>query len=90
MFISFELPSDIENDLRRELGDLNLAAREAFIIESYRAGRISLGAVAQLIGAETTIQAQQRLAGRGIALNYSHEDLENDRRTLDRLFGEEA
>lgn len=87
MSITFDLPADIEKDLQRQLGDLSKAAREAFIVENYRSGRISLGSVADLLGLETSIQAQQWLGIRGVALNYSFDDLADDRRTLGRVLG---
>lgn len=82
MSIGSDHPADLGRDLRRQVGDLSTTAREAFIVENYRCGRISLGYVAELLGLETTIQAQRWLADRSVPLNYSIEDLESDRRTL--------
>ena len=39
--VSFELPPQVEQDLRRRLGDLDRAAKEAFLVEAYRCGRLS-------------------------------------------------
>ncbi len=86
MSITFDLPADVEKDLQQQLGDLNKAAREAFIIENYRTGNLSLGAVASLLGLETTIQAQAWLTAKAVPVNYSIDDLEADRRTLGKLF----
>lgn len=86
MSITFDLPADVVKDLEQQLGDLNKAARDAFIIDSYRTGRLSLGAVASLLSLETTIQAQAWLAAKSVPINYSIEDLEADRRTLGKLF----
>lgn len=87
MAVRFELPADIENDLRREWQDLDQTAKEAFVIYGYSLGRLSLGYVAHILGLDTTIQAQEWLARRGVPLNYSLQDLESDRQTLARLFG---
>lgn len=46
MAIRIELPTAIENKLRAELGDLDLAGREAMLVELYRQGRISHGELA--------------------------------------------
>jgi hypothetical protein len=46
MSISFELPPDIEEQLRRELGDLDQVAKEAVLVEMYRQGRLSHGKLA--------------------------------------------
>mgnify|MGYP006270851453 CR=1 FL=1 len=39
--ISFDLPAAVEDQLRRELADLDVAAKEAALVELYRQGRIS-------------------------------------------------
>jgi len=87
MAITFELPADVERELQRQVGDLGRAAKEAFIIENYRAGLLSIGDVAELLGFETRFEAEQWLGRRGVRMNYSVEDLEADRRTLDRVLG---
>ena len=38
--ISFDLPAAVEDQLRRELADLDVAAKEAALVELYRQGRI--------------------------------------------------
>jgi hypothetical protein len=40
MAITFELEHDVEQQLRRDLGDLSRAAREALLIEAYRMGKL--------------------------------------------------
>jgi predicted HTH domain antitoxin len=87
MPITFTLPADIERNLRQEWTDLDQAAKEAFVIHGYNTGKLSLGYVAQILGLDTSIQAQEWLARQGVPLNYSSEDLEADRQTLARLFG---
>jgi len=86
MAVTFQLPPDVEQDLRQEWQDLDQTAKEAFVIYGYNAGRLSLGYVAHILGLDTTLQAQEWLAQRGIPLNYSQADLESDRQTLARLF----
>ncbi|HEY2759866.1 MAG TPA: UPF0175 family protein, partial [Pirellulales bacterium] len=41
MSISFELPADIEKQLRDELGDLNQVAKEAALVELYREAKLT-------------------------------------------------
>ena len=82
MSISFELPSEIEQHLRREVPNLDQAAKEQFVIANYRKGKLSLGQVARVLGFETRFQAEEWLGERGVAMNYSLEDLEADRTTL--------
>lgn len=88
MAISFELPSDIEDNLRKELGDLSKAAKEAFLIENYRAGRLSVGDIAAILGFEAKYQAEQWLGARGVTWNYGPAQFDADRRTLATMLGE--
>ena len=48
--ISFQLPDDVEQQLRRELGDVAAAAKEAPLVELYRQGRLSHGKLAECLG----------------------------------------
>ncbi len=41
MAVTLQLPPDIEQNLREELGDLGAAAKEAVLIELYRQGRLT-------------------------------------------------
>ena len=43
MTISFEIPHDIERQLRNNGADLSSEAREAFLVELYRQDRITHG-----------------------------------------------
>lgn len=84
MAINIDIPQPIEDVLRGEWGDLDRAAKEALIIESYRQGKVSLGYVAEVLGFATSIEAQQWLAQRKVPVNYELSDLEADRETLDK------
>jgi predicted HTH domain antitoxin len=86
MTVSFEIPTDIEELLRSELGDLGTAAREALLVEGYRHGAVSLGRLAELLRIAVA-QAPTWLATRGVPLNYGASDLLEDERTLDTLLG---
>jgi len=48
--VSFELPDNIEQQLRQELGDLDAAAKEAALVELYRQGQISHSKLAEGLG----------------------------------------
>lgn len=85
MTIKFELPQDVEQELRQQLGNLDEIARDAFLVQSYREGRLSVGQVGAILG-RGVIETQAWLSERGAPLNYSPDDLEEDRRTLAKLF----
>jgi predicted HTH domain antitoxin len=87
MAVTFSLPDGVEGDLRKECGDLDRVAKEALAIELYRSGRISVGFLAEMLGLGV-LEADAWLAARGVPLNYSDKDLENDLCTLDRLLAD--
>jgi predicted HTH domain antitoxin len=87
MSITFELPQDVEKDLRKYFADLDQAAKEAFLVQSYREGRLSVGQIASVMG-KGIIDTQAWLSERGAPLNYSAADLEDDRMTLATLLRE--
>ena len=74
--------------MRAQWGDLEQAAKEALLAESYRQGKISIGFLAQTLGMGV-IEAQRWLAQRGVPSNYSRQDFDADCRTLEKLFGVE-
>jgi hypothetical protein len=50
MAVTFELPGDVEQNLRREFSDFDLAAKEATLLEIYRQGRISQSELSRASG----------------------------------------
>ncbi len=45
--VSFQLPDDIEQQLRHAFGDVNAVAKEAALVELYRQGQLSHGKLAE-------------------------------------------
>ena len=50
MAVSFELPRDIEKSLRKEVGDLGQAAKEALLVELYRREKLTQDELAKALG----------------------------------------
>lgn len=50
MSITFDLPPELERDLRRQLGDIEQAAKEAALVELYRQLKLSHGQLANALG----------------------------------------
>ena len=50
MAVTFDLPQDIEESLRHELGDLSQAAKEAALVEMYRQGKIAHQDLSRALG----------------------------------------
>lgn len=83
MAITIELPTEEEEIFRLALGnDLGQAAREAMLIEAYRRGRLSVGRLGELLGLETSHEADEWLAQRAVPNNYTLSDYAADSRTL--------
>jgi hypothetical protein len=89
MAISFDLPPDVQSLLTEQFDDLSQAAKEAFAIEGYRTRKFGVSTVRRILGFETRSDAEQWLAKHDVAMNYTREDLEADRRTLDGVLGEQ-
>jgi hypothetical protein len=88
MCLNLNIPDEAERMLREAFGGtLDRAALEALAIEGYRSGKFGSGQVRRLLGLSDRSEAQQWLAARGVYLNYTIEDLEQDRATLDKLLG---
>ena len=86
MAVSIDIPKEAEDALREEWGgNLEQAAKEALLIESYRTGRISIGYLAQLLCLSRR-ETETWLGSRGVHWNYGIEDLEADRKTLNEIF----
>jgi hypothetical protein len=89
MTLILELPDDKADELREAFGpQLDRAALEALIIEGYRTRKFGEGVVRRLLGLESRWDAQEWLSKRGIPSNYSIEDIQADRRTLDNVLGQ--
>ena len=72
MNISFEIPHDIEEQIRTEGTDLNGKAREAFLLELYREESISHAQLREALGLsfhETEVLIKERGVGQDIDLD---------------------
>lgn len=88
MSITLPIDSTGEQALRDAWGDgLDRAALEALVIEGYRRGKFGAATVRLLLNHESRWDTERWLAERAVWMNYTLEDLEADRRTLDKLFG---
>ncbi len=78
-----KLPDQAPRTLERAFGqNLDRAALEALAIEGYRSAKLTVGEVARVLGLSTSLAAQEWLAEHGFAANYSLDDLEADRESL--------
>ena len=69
MNISFEIPSDIEQQIRTEGADLNRDAKEVYLMEQYRQAKLSHRQLEEALGLsfhETETRLKQRGLGQDI------------------------
>ena len=78
----------VPDHLDRQWGDTPDAVGqhvvEDAVIERHRAGRLSQRQVGEILGLDYW-QTERFLTDRGVALNYSADDLEADQATLDQI-----
>jgi hypothetical protein len=88
MTVSIEISPQFEEVLRQAFGpNLSRVALEAMAIEGYRTGKLSSFQVQQMLGLEDRWETEEWMGNHGVNMNYSLEDLEADRRTLDEMLG---
>jgi hypothetical protein len=81
MNVLISIPDDVAEVLAIELPDLPRAVLEAFALEGYRSKRFSDGQLRRILGFSSRIQVHQFLKDHNVPLNYSMNDLDQDRET---------
>lgn len=84
MHIDVELPEEIAKRLQAEWKDLSRGALEAIAVEGYRDGALTRNQVGQLLGLSFW-DTEAFLKRRHAFLQYTEEDLEQDRGDIDRV-----
>jgi len=86
MNLTVEIPDAIAVRLSAQGGqDLSRRALEAFLAEEYRHDRLSKPELQELLGIETSYQLDGFLKAHDIWIEYTLQDAERERRSLDRL-----
>ena len=80
MPVTIELPEEIERQLEAEWENLPRRALEALAVEGYRSGALTRGQVGRLLNLNFW-ETEAFLKERAAFLQYTLEDLEQDRRT---------
>jgi hypothetical protein len=88
MAVTFALPPEVERNLRQQLGDLDQAAKEALLLESFRRGTLSHYELSQALSldryeTDAFLKKHEVLEG-----SLTSEDLELQRQALDRALGQ--
>ena len=85
MQVTINLPDDVINVFASNGENIERKILEATALEGYRSGRLSQALVRRMLGFATDMQVDAFLKEHDVPLNYTIEDLEQDRRTLEKL-----
>jgi len=85
MAVTFQLPSDLEQDLRHDLHDLDAEAKKALLVTLYRQGKLSRAALSQALGLDRFETEDLLHAHHVIEDLGTIEDYLADARTLEQL-----
>lgn len=89
MQLTLDIPDDIVSFLQSAHGnDLARSALEQLAIAGYRAGTLSRYHVQRLLGFESRWETEEWLGECGAAAQYSVLELDQDRDTLEQIFGQ--
>jgi Uncharacterised protein family (UPF0175) len=87
MALTIQLPSSLEQILRREISDLDQAAKEAFLVDFYRQEKITQFELAQALGLER-LQVDALLKQHNVIEDLpTTEELADDLTRLTQLVG---
>jgi len=85
MDVTVHIPDDLAIKLRAEGGNLSRRALEAFALEEYKRGRVTQAELRRLLGFGTRYQLDGFLKAHEVWINYTLEDAERERASLERL-----
>ena len=78
MDVAFSVPDRLAERLQKRWGDLSERALQAVVAEGYRDEALTLGEVREILGHSTRLETEQFLKDRGILLEMTEEQLEED------------
>jgi hypothetical protein len=85
MDVTVHIPDDLASRLSAAGGDLSRRALEALAAEEYKRDRLTKPELQQLLGIETSFQLDEFLKAHDVWIEYTREDAERERRSLERL-----
>ncbi|MGB9180493.1 MAG: UPF0175 family protein [Pyrinomonadaceae bacterium] len=84
MQVIIDLPEDIARLLQANQQSVERSVLEAIALEGYRSGKLTQAQVRKILGFQTALQVDAFLKAHDVYMDYSVEDLERDRETLER------
>lgn len=85
MTVTLQIPDDLARRLAADPADLSRRALEAFALEEFRDRRITKPELRRMLGFETREALDGFLKAHGIFIEYTLDDLEQERRDLRRI-----
>lgn len=85
MQVTVDIPDDLAKRLEDAGGDLSRRALEALALEEYRGGRLTSPELRRVLGFETRYELDGFLKAHGEYEPFGLDDLERQRRDLERL-----
>jgi predicted HTH domain antitoxin len=85
MEVTIELPEDVAGVFLANGENIEREVLEATALEGYRSGKLSHAQIGRMLNL-SRFEVDKFLKTHDVPLNYTVEDLEADRRTLDKLF----
>ena len=85
MTVTVQIPDDLATRLTAAGGDLSRRALEALAAEEYKHDHLTKPELQRLLGIETSFQLDEFLKAHDVWIEYTMEDAERERRSLERL-----
>jgi hypothetical protein len=85
MNVTVQIPDDLADRLTAAGVDLSRRALEALAVDEYRNDRLSNAELQRLLGIETSFQLDAFLKAHDLWIEYTLEDAERERKSLERL-----
>src|SRR5207237_1059312 len=85
MTLTVDIPDDLAIQLTKGGGDLSRRALEALAAEEYKRERLNKPELQRLLGIETSFQLDEFLKAHDVWIEYTREDAERERQSLERL-----
>ena len=85
MDVTVQIPDDIVSRIRREGGDVSRHALEALVAEEYRLGHLHKPDLRRILCLETSYEIDGFLKAHDVWIEYTREDAERERQSLQRL-----
>jgi hypothetical protein len=85
MNVTLQIPDDLAKRLTAAGDDLSRRALEALAAEEYKHDRLTKPELQRLLGIETSFQLDEFLKAHDVWIEYTREDVERERKSLERL-----